>query len=274
MTDRIIGALPSDTFKNPKLNVNTTTSVLSARSYLTEDSQCSTHIHGSINAVTIHPKQQSDSHDNEPTKSEEEEKDSLENTNTNPSASHDPSVSFITEKIVKKNDDAREEEPKAGGLEVEYFDIFLTRSELAYHKYLMDGPIPSIFLRNPIITEGCQIPCNIRHVHVEKAYIDLNSPLNIMTQMMYHWIMRRKLDPRENLDRGVSNFTGRIKGMHVFVGNFTYVTDFMIVEDISSIIDPRLSQVVLGKPCVDISNMTHDPPEGVVIFDEKKLGSS
>ncbi|GKB70888.1 hypothetical protein Tco_0932300 [Tanacetum coccineum] len=27
--------------------------------------------------------------------------------------------------------------------------------------------------------------------------------------------------------------------------NFTYVTDFMIVEDISSIIDPRLSQVVL-----------------------------
>ncbi|GJV05643.1 hypothetical protein Tco_1343299 [Tanacetum coccineum] len=41
---------------------------------------------------------------------------------------------------------------------------------------------------------------------------------------------------------------------------------FMIVEDISSIIDPRLSQVVLGKPFVEISNMTHDPPEGVVRF--------
>nr|GEW56020.1 zinc finger, CCHC-type [Tanacetum cinerariifolium] len=27
--------------------------------------------------------------------------------------------------------------------------------------------------------------------------------------------------------------------------------------------DPRLSQVVLGKPFVDISNMTHEPPEGV-----------
>ncbi|GJZ93811.1 hypothetical protein Tco_0666014 [Tanacetum coccineum] len=49
--------------------------------------------------------------------------------------------------------------------------------------------------------------------------------------------------------------------MHVFVGNFTYVIDFMIVEDISSIIDPRLSQVVLGRPFVEISNMTHDPPE-------------
>nr|GEW92002.1 retrotransposon Orf1 [Tanacetum cinerariifolium] len=54
--------------------------------------------------------------------------------------------------------------------------------------------------------------------------------------------------------------------MHVFVGNFTYVIEFMIVEEISSIIDPRLSQVVLGKPFVEISNMTHDPPEGVVRF--------
>ncbi|GKE78569.1 hypothetical protein Tco_1544689 [Tanacetum coccineum] len=54
--------------------------------------------------------------------------------------------------------------------------------------------------------------------------------------------------------------------MHVFVGNFTYVVDFMIVEDVSSIIDPRLLQVVLGRPFIEISNMTHDPPEGVVRF--------
>nr|GEZ44573.1 protein kinase-like domain, concanavalin A-like lectin/glucanase domain protein [Tanacetum cinerariifolium] len=54
--------------------------------------------------------------------------------------------------------------------------------------------------------------------------------------------------------------------MYVFVGNFTYVIDFMIVEDISSIIDLRLSQVVLGKPFVKTSNMNHDPPERVVRF--------
>ncbi|GKE49440.1 hypothetical protein Tco_1480698 [Tanacetum coccineum] len=167
-----------------------------------------------------------DSHDDEPTESEEEEKDSPENTNTNPFASPDPSVSFIIKKvrkrksffeslglapqlsdtkfvctkgddddvmfigIVKKNDNSFKEEPEVEGLEVEYFDVFPTRSELAYHKYLMCGPIPSIFLRNPIIMEGCpsnlKIPCNIGHVHVEKAYIDLNSPLNIMTRMMYN----------------------------------------------------------------------------------------
>ncbi|GKF20087.1 hypothetical protein Tco_0068725 [Tanacetum coccineum] len=84
--------------------------------------------------------------------------------------------------------------------------------------------------------------------------------------MMYNWIARRKLNPREDANGGISNFTGRIKGMHFFIGNFTYVIDFMIVDDISSILDPRLSQVVLWRPFIRISNMTHDPPECVVRF--------
>ncbi|GJR78111.1 hypothetical protein Tco_0148896 [Tanacetum coccineum] len=91
-----------------------------------------------------------------------------------------------------------------------------------------------------------------------------------MTQMMYNWIMRRKLNPREDANGGISNFTRRIKGMHVFIGNFTYIIDFMIIEDISSIIDPSLSQVVLGNPFIEISNMTHDPPKGVVRNEEDK----
>ncbi|GKA33805.1 MAK10-like protein [Tanacetum coccineum] len=45
--DRIAGALPSDTVKNPKLS---TTPVLSARSYPTIDPQCSSHPFTSINA--------------------------------------------------------------------------------------------------------------------------------------------------------------------------------------------------------------------------------
>ncbi|GJT95881.1 hypothetical protein Tco_1091399 [Tanacetum coccineum] len=57
ITDRITGALPSDTVKNPKLNVNSTTLVLSARSHPMEDPQCLSQIHSSINVVTICPKQ-------------------------------------------------------------------------------------------------------------------------------------------------------------------------------------------------------------------------
>ncbi|GKC69636.1 hypothetical protein Tco_1115519 [Tanacetum coccineum] len=223
---------------------------------------------------------QSDSYDEKAKENGEEEKDCSENIHVNPSTPPDPSVGDDGEvmfiKLIRKDDDSSEGELEeegsttAEGVGATYFDTFLTRSELAYHKYLICSPIPLIFLRNPIIKEGCpsnlKIPCNIGHVHVEKAYIDPNSPLNIMTRMMYNWIMRRKLDPRENSNRGVSNFAGKIKGKHVFVGNFTYIVDFMIVEDISSIIDPRLSQVVLGRPFMEISNMAHDPPEGVVRF--------
>ncbi|GJU29061.1 MAK10-like protein [Tanacetum coccineum] len=100
ITDRLAGSLPSDMVKNPKLSISP---VLSARCYPTEDPQCSTLIHGSINAVTIHPKHQSDFHDDEPAESEEKEKDSPKNSNTNPFASPDPSVSFITKKVRKLN---------------------------------------------------------------------------------------------------------------------------------------------------------------------------
>ncbi|GKE78560.1 hypothetical protein Tco_1544680 [Tanacetum coccineum] len=135
-TDEARGALPSDTVKNPKLNVNSTSIVLSARSYPTKDPQCSTHIHGSINTITIHPKQKSNYHDDKPEQNEEEEKGRPEDIDSNPSTPPDLLVSFITEKVlklnsffeslVKKDDDSHKEEPEAGGLAVEYFDIFPT----------------------------------------------------------------------------------------------------------------------------------------------------
>nr|GEU46398.1 copia protein [Tanacetum cinerariifolium] len=70
----------------------------------------------------------------------------------------DNDMMFI--EIIKQDDDLHIEEPEVGEnagtreSEVQYFDVLPTRSELAYHNYLMGGPIPSIFLRNPIITKG------------------------------------------------------------------------------------------------------------------------
>nr|GEW67700.1 retrotransposon Orf1 [Tanacetum cinerariifolium] len=245
ITDRIAGMLSSNTVKNSKLGTHP---VSSARSYPTMDPQCSTQIHSSSNTITIHPKQQSDSRIDRTKENEEEERDSSK-SHFDSYTPPDLSISFLVEKVLKfnslfkllglvppspnaklictkkedgdvmfieiilKDDDSRKEEPEAEGQEVDYFDIFPTKSEFAYHK--------------------------------------------------------RKLDPKENANEGVSNFTGRIKGMHVFIGNFTYVVDFMIVEDISSIIDPRLSHVVRGKPFIEVSIMTHDLPEGIVRFTNK-----
>ncbi|GJZ27987.1 hypothetical protein Tco_0572634 [Tanacetum coccineum] len=119
---------------------------------------------------------------------------------------------------------------------------------------------------NPL---NLKIPCNIRHVHIGRAYIDLDSPLSIMTRTLYNWIMTNPLEPRKDpkSPTGISNFIRRIRGRLYFLGKFAlYALDFMIVEDISSVIDPRMSPVVLGKPFVEISNMTYDLSLGVVKF--------
>ncbi|GJS72391.1 hypothetical protein Tco_0705232 [Tanacetum coccineum] len=96
------------------------------RTFLTpiEDPQCSTHIHGLINAVTIHPKQQCESHDDKPEENEEEEKDNPEKyqcptlpTELVCTKGDDGDVMFI--EIVKTNEDSYKEEPEVGEQEVE-----------------------------------------------------------------------------------------------------------------------------------------------------------
>nr|GEV78833.1 hypothetical protein [Tanacetum cinerariifolium] len=196
ITNRIVRALPSDTVKNPKLS---TSLVFSHRFYPNMNPQCSNHIYGSINAVTIHPEQQNDSYDDKAKKSKEEEKDSPKNIHANPSTPLEPSVSFITEKVLKlnsffeslelvpqssdtevvctlgddgevmfieiirKNDDSRKDGPEEEGstttkrVGLEYFNIFLTRSELANHKYLMYGSIPFNIFKEPHHHKGMPI---------------------------------------------------------------------------------------------------------------------
>ncbi|GJS49052.1 hypothetical protein Tco_0599173 [Tanacetum coccineum] len=208
ITDRIVGTLPSDTVKNPKLGTHPVLLLVLTQQW-TRNAQ-----HKFTARST--PSRSIPSNKAIPITTEPKRMilkfnslfESLGLVPPSPIAElvctkeEDGDVMFI--EIIPKVDDSCTEEPEAKGQEVEYFDIFPTRSELAYHK--------------------------------------------------------------EDANGGISNFTGRIKGMHVFIGNFTYVIDFMIVEDISSILDPRLSQVVLGRPLIEISNMTHDPPEGIVRF--------
>ncbi|GJR52470.1 hypothetical protein Tco_1402991 [Tanacetum coccineum] len=79
ITDRITGTLPSHTVKNPKLS---TSPVLFAHSYPSEEPLCSTHIYGLINTITIHPKQQIDSRDSMAKEEKQEREDDSKDTNT------------------------------------------------------------------------------------------------------------------------------------------------------------------------------------------------
>nr|GEW19638.1 hypothetical protein [Tanacetum cinerariifolium] len=114
--DRMTRALPSDMVKHPKLNVNSTSLVLFACSYPTKEPQCSSHVYGSINAITMCSKQKSKSHNDQTqdhdtieeeckTSEEEgkEENGDPEDINTSPHTPPNPSISFITEKVCKLN---------------------------------------------------------------------------------------------------------------------------------------------------------------------------
>ncbi|GKA09957.1 MAK10-like protein [Tanacetum coccineum] len=196
-----------------------------------------THIHSSINAITIHPKQPEESHDNESDVGQEE-KGNLRNINSNPHPQPDPLAPITTKQVQKLNSMLESLGLVPQSSNTKFVCTKEDDGEVMFIKIIRDNDKP----QNESPNEGEE------------------------TTTEGPAIMRRKLNPRENANGGIINFTGRIKGMHVFIGNFTYVVYFMIVEDISSIIDPRLSQVVLGRPFIKISNMTHDLPEGVVRF--------
>ncbi|GKA21674.1 protein kinase-like domain, concanavalin A-like lectin/glucanase domain protein [Tanacetum coccineum] len=68
----------------------------------------------------------------------------------------------------------------------------------------------------------------------------------------------------------ISNFVGRVKGLKVFVGNFTYECDFVMLEDTSSVIDPYLGGIVLGKPFMKETGLVYNKDEGTIMFEKEE----
>ncbi|GJR90811.1 hypothetical protein Tco_0214822 [Tanacetum coccineum] len=142
--------------------------------------------------------------------------------------------------------------------------------ELAYHKELLGEPQPPFSTLEPKIRRGdpwsLKIPCVIGTVYTGHAYIDLQSPINIMSRAYYNKIKEKPFQARRNPYQPYKfcNFVGRAKNMHIFVGCFVYVVDFMILEDLGSIIDNGLSEVVLGKPFAQTSKLTYDESLGLI----------
>lgn len=151
----------------------------------------------------------------------------------------------------------REIDPKLD----DYFNLYPTKEKITYYTNLIDNPQSPFTKIEPKINRGdpknAKIPCIIGYKHIENAYIDFKSPINIMSSNVYNDIVKTRLGPRKDPKYlgGVCNFVGRIKGLHVFIGDFTYITDFMVVEDMVNVIDCRLSHVVFGKPFIEESKL-------------------
>ncbi|GJY18248.1 protein kinase-like domain, concanavalin A-like lectin/glucanase domain protein [Tanacetum coccineum] len=74
---------------------------------------------------------------------------------------------------------------------------------------------------------------------------------------------RKPLNPKKTY-----NFVKRVRGLKVFVGNFTYECDFVVLKDTTSVIDHYLGGMVLGKPFVKKSGFVYDREEGTVMFEK------
>ncbi|GJW44490.1 hypothetical protein Tco_0073289 [Tanacetum coccineum] len=93
-----------------------------------------------------------------------------------------------------------------------------------------------------------------------------------MSRLHYNWIMSNRLEPRRKPSNPKKNcnFVGRVKGLKVFVGNFTYECDFMVLEDTTSVIDHYLGSVVFGKPFMEATGLVYNKEEGMVVFERDK----
>ncbi|GJW32218.1 hypothetical protein Tco_0052250 [Tanacetum coccineum] len=263
ITDRIAGALPSDTVKNLKMS---TSSVLSARSYPTEDPQCSTHIHGSINTITIHPKQQNDSCDSMAEEEEREREGDPKDTNTIAYIEEQRDTSLLERKDItavgnlwpNKDDEGIEwldvEEP---------LDLVDTSEESVYESLIKEMPKCSLnydFKIKKGYPRNLKIPCIIGHKFTANAYIDVDLPMNIMSLAYYNSIRKNGYEYRGR------NFVGLGRDMHVFVGNMSYVIDFTILENIETNINPSLSHVIFGRPFIEIACLAINKKHRLMTF--------
>ncbi|GJU84461.1 hypothetical protein Tco_1292007 [Tanacetum coccineum] len=93
-----------------------------------------------------------------------------------------------------------------------------------------------------------------------------------MSRLHYNWIMSNRLEPRRKPSKPKKNynFVRRVKGLKVFVGNFTYECDFMVLEDTNSVIDHYLGSVVFRNPFVEATGLVYNKEEGTVVFERDK----
>nr|GEU90641.1 protein kinase-like domain, concanavalin A-like lectin/glucanase domain protein [Tanacetum cinerariifolium] len=174
-------------------------------------------------------------------------------------------------------EEAFDDETKEDDDDTKHHNSLLTIKELVYRKWLLKNPRPSwvkakIRAENP---SNDKISCMIGHILIKHAYIDIESPINIMSRKKYNRIMTYKLGPRKKTSNPnkINNFVGRVSGLRVFIGSLAYKCDFMILEDTTSVIDGYLGEFVFGKPFIDETDLIYNKGEGTIAFgmDNEKI---
>ncbi|GJT22953.1 protein kinase-like domain, concanavalin A-like lectin/glucanase domain protein [Tanacetum coccineum] len=172
------------------------------------------------------------------------------------------------EEFEEETEDEIEEEEEDSP---KHFDTFPTMKELRYHKWILKNPRPP-YVKAKVKTRNLNNVKFSCYFDKKQAYQDMESPINVMYRLHYNWIMIKRLGPRRKPSnpRKICNFVGRVKGLKVYVGNFTYEYDFMVLKDTTSVIDHDIGSVIFGKPFIEATGLIYDREEGTITFEKDK----
>ncbi|GJW35581.1 hypothetical protein Tco_0058501 [Tanacetum coccineum] len=94
------------------------------------------------------------------------------------------------------------------------------------------------------------------------TYFDPFLPMNIIMRNAYKTIMV------EGLESTGKNLVAVVRDVYVFVGSFTYIMDFVVLEDLGEFILIDKAEVVMGKPFRKITKLNYDYIKGLMSFNK------
>ncbi|GKC36077.1 hypothetical protein Tco_1048461, partial [Tanacetum coccineum] len=164
--------------------------------------------------------------------------------------------------------------------EIEYFDTFPTLEELEYHECLLKHPKPSWVKAIVSPFPPSDNDSNDEEVLYElidfdgddlafecmigfrkfTAYLEPFLPMNIISRKAYNTIMV------EGLEGTGKNLVSIVKDVYVFVGSFTYISDFVVLKDMGEFIMSDMAEVLMGRPFRKLTKHKYDVAKGLVSF--------
>ncbi|GJU56868.1 hypothetical protein Tco_1234634 [Tanacetum coccineum] len=80
--------------------------------------------------------------------------------------------------------------------------------------------------------------------------------MNIISRKAYNTIMVDRLEGTGK------NLVAIVRDVYVFVRSFTYITDFVVLEDIGEFIMSDMAEVLMGRPFRKITKLKYDVAKG------------
>ncbi|GJU82653.1 MAK10-like protein [Tanacetum coccineum] len=134
------------------------------------------------------------------------------------------------------------------------------------------------YLSQSSLAEQNRNPSSPKRVHFINSIVILNKEGetkeegNVKTSTTEHEDHEMTMESEEEFNEETKNEIKEeeVKGLKVFVGNFTYECDFMVLEDTTSVTNHDLGSVIFGKPFIEATGLVYDREEGTITFEKDK----